>query len=345
MEKTIEYHKLLPGAFEKPESAVWENDEFIVGNRWSFSDLNSYIREEEPWFHIESHSALGGCCDRHPAETPIFPEEFSRAKLDRLKARFNSYFFSCQYLNNPIPDGGDFKEEWLNYYTIQEPCEANRWCHTIEHEVTEGVVRKNIDIFKNLSIAMAVDPNHSGNSGLGRCRHAIVVAGQSVSGDVYLLDYFAEASGYDKFYAEIYRLADKWHLTKFGLETIGAQSYIGDHIRKMNRLEGRSLRILELRAEVEGIDGELTRKKEFRIRESLAPIAERCQMWVQRRFQKFQEEYTTFPKGKFVDILDAFAYIPQLIKAPMKYEQQQRMLSANQQGASRVNQPYGVQVN
>jgi len=30
MEKTIEYHQLLPGAFENPESALHENDEFVV---------------------------------------------------------------------------------------------------------------------------------------------------------------------------------------------------------------------------------------------------------------------------------------------------------------------------
>src|SRR5882724_5990473 len=38
MEKTIEYHKLVVGAFENPDSATHENDEFIVGNRWSYND-------------------------------------------------------------------------------------------------------------------------------------------------------------------------------------------------------------------------------------------------------------------------------------------------------------------
>lgn len=345
MEKTIDYHVLLAGAFENPNSHTHENDEFVVGNRWSFSDLNSYIQENETWFTIESHSALGGCCPEHPADTPIFPEEFSFEKLMKLKDRFGSYRFSCQFLNDPVTPDSDFKEEYLNFYEYEEPGESNLWKRTIKHEVKDGVVRKNLDIFANLSIGMAVDPNHSGNAGLGRCRHAIVVVGQSSVGDFYLLDYFAEASGYDEFYRKIYELADKWRLTKFGLETIAAQKYIGHHIQQMNRLEGRTLKILELRGEVEGPDGELTRKKEWRIRNVLAPIFESGHFFIQRRFQKFLDEYLTFPKGKFVDILDALAYAPQIIRTPMKYEAFQRMLSANQRGAREVNSPYTVGVN
>src|SRR5207245_2011689 len=320
MEKTIDYHQLIVGAFENPESDLHENDEFVVGNRWSYSDLNSHIRESESWFTIESHSALGGCCPEHPSDTPIFPEEFSFDKLLRLKDRLGTYSFSCQYLNNPAaPENADFKPEWLNNYTLEDPSENNRWKLTVVPEVTEGVVRKNLDVHAHLSIGMAVDPNHSGNSGLGRCRHAIVVVGQSAVGDFYLLDYYAEASSYDSFYGKIYELADKWKLTKFGLETIAAQRYIGHHIQQINRIQGRSLKILELKGEVEGPDGELTRKKEWRIRNVLAPIFESGHFFTQRRFQKFLDEYTTFPKGKFVDILDALAYIPQIIRTPQKY--------------------------
>lgn len=345
MEKTIEYHRILPGVFENPESAFHENDEFIVGNRWSYNDLNSHIREQEPWFRVESHSALGGCCPKHPSDTPIFPEEFNFEKLMKLRERFGNYSFSCHFLNNPAaPENADFKEEWLNYYTLVEPSEKNNWRKTIHHEVRDGIVKKDIPI-DHLRLGMAVDPNHSGNSGLGRCRHAIDVVGLSEAGDFYLLDVWAEACGYDEFYSKIFDIADKWHLTKFGLETVAAQKYIGHHIQQMSQLRGRTLRIIELKGEVEGPDGELTRKKEWRIRNVLAPIFEACRFHTQRRFQDFMGEYTTFPKGKYVDTLDALAYIPQLIKTPQKYGEYLKMLSANQRGARLVNQPYSTEVN
>ena len=191
---------------------------------------------------------------------------------------------------------------------------------------------------------MAVDPNHSGNAGLGRCRHAIVVIGLSSDGCFYLLDCWAAAASYDAFYAKVFELADKWKLTRFGLETIAAQRYIGHHIQQMCLLRGKSLRIIELKGEVEGPDGELTRIKEWRIRNVLAPIFESGRFYTQRRFQDFIGEYTTFPKGRYVDILDAMAYAPQLLRTPQKYEQYMKMLQANQAGARLVNLPYAATI-
>ncbi len=343
MEKTIDYHKLVVGAFET-EDANHENDEFVVGNRWGYNDLNSHIREHEPWFRIVTHSALGGCCAEHPSDTPIFPEEFSSEKLERWRRRLGNYHFSCQFLNNPsAPENADFHEEWLGHFVIESATEKNGYKEMIRHEVKDGVVRKDFER-NHLALAMTVDPNHSGNAGLGRCRHAIMVVGLSSDGHYYLLDCWAQASSYDTFYAKIYELVDKWKLTKFGLETIAAQRYIGHHIQQMNLLKGRSLRILELKGEVEGPDGELTRKKEWRIRNVLAPIFEIGRFHTQRKFQDFLGEYTTFPKGRYVDMLDALAYCDQLLKTPLKYEMHMKMLAANQDGARRINQPYSVHV-
>jgi hypothetical protein len=342
MEKTIDYHQLVVGAFENPDEDTHENDEFIVGNRWSFTDLNSHIREHEPWFRIVTHGALGGCCPEHASDMPIFPEEFSLEKLERWRRRLGNYHFSCQFLNNPAaPENADFKEEWLEHFSLEEPSQDNGYRHMIRHEVRDGLVKKDFER-SHLRIGMAVDPNHSGNQGLGRCRHAIVVVGLSAANDFYLLDVWAKASSFDEFYAKIFELAGKWKLTKIGVETVAAQRYIKHHIETMCRLKGQRLSIVELKGEVEGPDGELTRKKEWRIRNVLAPIFESSRFYAQRRFQDFLGEYTTFPRGRYVDILDALAYIPQLIKAPTDYATSMKMLLANQQNARRVNTPYAV---
>lgn len=88
MNDTIEYHKLLEGAFDGPDRT-----ELVVGNRWSPWDLNGWIRENEPEFLVESHSALGGCCDLHPPGRPIFPEEFTIERLERIRRRQGPYLF------------------------------------------------------------------------------------------------------------------------------------------------------------------------------------------------------------------------------------------------------------
>jgi hypothetical protein len=344
MDKTIEYHQLLVGAFENPDSADHENDEFVVGNRWGYTDLSSYVREKEPWFKVVTHSALGGCCPLHPADTPIFPEEFSFEKLLRWRTRLGNYHFSCQFLNNPAaPENADFREEWLQWFRVEEANDKNGFKKMVRHEAYNGRVPKDFPV-AHLRIGMTVDPNHSGNAGLGRCRHSIMVVGESAEGNFYLLQAWAKACGYDEFYAKIFEVANEWNLRKMGLETVAAQKYIGHHISEMCRLRGQRLSIIELKGEVEGPDGELTRKKEWRIRNVLAPIFESQRFFSQRKFQDFLGEYTTFPKGRFVDQLDALAYMPQLIKAPLKYEDYLAGLRQNQLGARRVGVPYSAGV-
>lgn len=103
MNDTIEYHKLIVGAMDADsEDGARDFDELVVGNRWSFKDLNSFIRLEEPYFNFITHSALGGCCRLHPYGTPIFPENFSFTKLARWKRRLGSYLFSCFPEDAPV---------------------------------------------------------------------------------------------------------------------------------------------------------------------------------------------------------------------------------------------------
>jgi len=341
MDDTIEYHKLVVGAFDS-QDADHDNSEIVVGNRWGFHDLNSYIRENETWFAFHSHSAMGGCCNEHPADTPIFPEEFSWEKLMRLKARLGSYHFSCQYLNNPIsPEDADFKTEYLNYFTFKRGAD-NRIM--VVHEAKDGVVRKDLYL-GHLSISMAVDPTHSGNSGAGRCRHAVVVLarhddGEDRGSDYYLLETWAQACSLSTFVDKIYEIADRWKLRKFGVETSAGQVYLKFHLDQKNLISNKKLDIVPLRGEVEHPDGTITTKKEWRIRNVLSPIAEQGHFFVQRKQQDFIGEYQTFPRGRYCDQLDALAYIPQMLRSTMDYNLHILLQAKNQQRAAQVNKPY-----
>jgi hypothetical protein len=265
--------------------------------------------------------------------------------LMRLKQRLGNYHFSCQFLNNPAaPENADFREEFLCHYSLEEPNDKNNFQQMIRFEVQNGQVKRDIPV-SHLRIGMSVDPNHSGNAGHGRCRHAIMVLGLTSADEFILLDTYAKAASYDEFYAEIFRMADKWKLRKIGVENIAAQKYIGHHIQHLSFLKSRPLGIIPLKGEVEGPDGELTRKKEWRIRNVLAPIFESGRFYTQRRFQDFMGEYLTFPKGKFVDMLDALAYIPGMLRRPMSYERHIKALLENQRGANAIRPPYSATVN
>lgn len=336
MDKTIEYHKLVSALYDNPDNGH-DGDELVIGNRWGYHDLNSYIREHEPWFHIETHSALGGCCELHPQDSPLFPEEFDKNKLREIQLRMGTYMFACQFLNNPSsPENADFKEEDVNWFRfVQDNRDGSV---IIQHEVKNGVVRKDLP-YRKLTLAMAADPRHN-SVGNTRARHAISIMGQSEEGNLYLVDTWAEQCSHEKFFNQIYVMAEKWRIRKCGFETSAGQSLALPHLNYLNTVKPWPVKIQPVKGEVEGPDGELTKNKEFRIRNILGPIIEFGRFFMQRKHQDYLGELTTFPSGRYVDQLDASAYIPQMLRTPVRPGVMEDLKRLNQQQAKQIAQPY-----
>jgi hypothetical protein len=305
MESSIDYHRLLPGAFDSdPTLANRMNDEIIVGNRWSCKDLNNWVRENEPWFNFTSHSATGGCCSKHPVGRVIFPEEWSIEKLNKVKLREGIYHYSCQYENNPIPEGqNEFKPDWLNYYETA-PISANDNRMKFVHMTKNGVALPDIHP-ADLQIELLADPRHSDNENEGRCRHGIVVLGYLYNPQrIYLIDQWAEHCGYDAFVAKIYELAKRYKLSNIWLETICAQKLLKLYLDYRNRIEGRRLRIDEFKRDTSA------NAKLNRIRSMNVYYAD-GQFFLRQCHSEWFTEYSTFPYGKTVDLLDVTGYAPQ----------------------------------
>lgn len=341
MRSTIEYHQLLVGATDSnPDDPNRDFDEIVVGNRWSHKDLNSYIRENEPYFNFTTHSALGGCCALHPFGIPIFPEEMGLNKLLKWKKRLGTYFFTCQFLNSPLdpskakfnmgdfryfhfenttgalanPKGGYSHAQTLAKVEIGKPQQVRT---VIRHHVKDGDVEK--DVYpRHLDRYMVVDPNHSGQHtkglGSGRCRHAIIVSGVSREPRrVYILDTWAEAVSIDIFVAKMFDLATKWKLNTIYVEAVGAQKYLLYHLEyyitqhKKDKPELAHIKIEPLKtpqnanAKAERIDG-------------IIPIVERNEIWLNATgCAKLLEEAEAYgQKTGLIDLLDVLGYGPQV---------------------------------
>lgn len=303
MEKTINYHRLLIGAFESYRDAAWT----VVNNRWSPNDLSGWIRGHQKEFVIESHSALGGCCDKqypgwHPPGKPIFPEEFSVETLAEIREIQGPYFFSHQYLNMAVnPEECVFKPDWLRFYSpVESPVKHGR--HWLKHEVKDGEVIKDID--PNILVrSMVVDPNHAEER--GRCHHGIVVTGFDPETDrIYLLDVWAKSSSYDELVDNIFRMAKMWNITEFWLETIAAQRLLRYPIEYKNKVSDWRLTTKELKTD-RGANA-----KRSRI-ESLEPLLRDGRLWVRKDQHEFLEEYYDYPGGRTVDVLDCLGYSTQ----------------------------------
>lgn len=335
MEKTIEYHKLVSSLYDSTD-ADHEGDELVIGNRWGYRDLNSHIREHEH-FNIQSHSAMGGCCPAHPIDTPIFPEEWSVEKLLTLKERYGNYLFSCQYLNNPCaPEDAEFNESDINWYDFYKVSDSAEGSLMIRHEAKNGIIRPDLH-YRKLDVVIACDPTHTAT---GRCRHAIVVLGMSQDNNYYLLESWAEASSHETFFNKIYEIAARWHVTGVGFETCAGQSLALPHFTYLNTVKPNKLRIIPLKGEVEGPDGEITTKKEWRIRNTLGPIIEFGRFFMRRKQQDYLNEIVTFPRGKYCDQIDATAYIPQILRNPTNKVADAKFLRMNQLQQKQIAQPY-----
>lgn len=320
MEKTIDYHRLLVGAFDsESDSSGRENDELVVGNRWAWNDLNSWIRTNETYFNFTTHSALGGCCKLHEYGTPIYPEAFGFEKLEKWKKRLGTYHFSCQFLNMPInPAELKLSKKDLRYYEFVSCNEDNA---VITHKKKRIAIRHHVhdgdtidDVMpRTLRRFMIVDPNHSENK--GRCRHAITVTGlMDDPRRIYLLDVWAKACSIETFINTIFIMAKQWKLDEVYLETIAAQRYLLYHLRYRQSVTDpagddayiKNITFKELKTP------RTANAKQLRI-EGLIPIMERHELWVNTYGQdEFMEEVETYPNGPLRDVLDTLGYGPQV---------------------------------
>jgi hypothetical protein len=318
MAKTIDYHKLLVGAFNpEADSSGRENDELVVGNRWAWNDLNSWIRVNEPYFNFTTHSALGGCCKLHPYGAAIYPEAFSIEKLEKWKKRLGTYHFSCQFLNMPInPAELKLNKKDLRYFEFvraeSEVITHKKQRIAIRHHVHEGDTIADV-MPRTLRRYMIVDPNHAEQR--GRCRHAITVTG--IMDDprrIYLLDVWAKSSSIETLINAIFILCKQWKLNEVYLETIAAQRYLKYHLEYRQAVTDpasddgyiKNISFKELKTP------RTANAKQLRI-ESLIPIIERHELWVNTSGQdEFMEEVETYPNGPLRDVLDTLGYGPQV---------------------------------
>lgn len=322
MQSTIEYFRLLVGAFDSSsDNAVEDNDEIVVGNRWSEKDLNRYIRDETPYFHFTNHSAEGGCCPQHAAGLPIFPEQFSIEKLIRWKMRLGTYLYSCQFLNNPTAPGSTrWSEDLLNFYDFdlmdsRQIPQADGSVQFVDprikivHYTKNGVTYKEL-MPRELILSLIVDPNHSEQQ--GRSRHAIIVTGLlkrlGEAQRLYLLDCWAKHGSYDELCNKVAEFVQKWKLRQIWVEGVGFQKFLKYHLDTIFDLKGIRVKVnTDLKTD------RSENGKDARI-EAMDPIYENGQMFVRRNdlgCRDFVTEFSKYPVGKTKDILDVMGYAPQ----------------------------------
>jgi hypothetical protein len=283
--------------------------QLVIGNRWGHKDLNSWIKASQPQFDFETHSAEGGCCKLHPAATPIFPEEWTMARLRQKKNDVGTYDYAHFYLNQSVlPEEMIFKPAWLKYFRFKQSqpelqLEDLRNELLIEHEVYDGQAVRDVPAGV-LYRRMIIDLNHAKKK--SRCNHVILVVGWDPESDrIYLLEVWAENTPYSTLVDKYYEIGHRWGMREAYLETVAAQNLMAFYLDERNLKETRPIRVNELQYD------NSERAKENRI-EALEPMFKNGQFWCHRAQSKFLDEYNSYPAG-LKDVLDTLGYVPQTL--------------------------------
>jgi predicted phage terminase large subunit-like protein len=246
------YTRLMPGG------AI-----VLIQTRWHEDDLAGRLIQAQQRFGGDKWEVLElkALTDD---DTPLWPEWFPLADLERIRAVIGPRDWSALYQQTPVPDGrAEFRREWLAFFQPGDPAATG-----------EGMNKY-----------ILCDP--AGEKKKTSDRTAIWVVGLNSDRCYYLLDFVYDRLNLTERANEIIRLHRKWQPMRVGYEKYGKDSDI-EAIKLLQASQN-------YRFEIVPLGGRL--KKEDRIRR-LVPLFE------QRKVLMLPCMHRTAVDGRMVDLID-----------------------------------------
>jgi len=215
-----------------------------------------------------------------PDGSLLFPNKLSREYLDRQRKIQGSYIFAHQYQNEIIPgDDQDFKKSWLVKYT-----ELPKIKHTFA--MVDPAI--SLDQAACYTAFCVVDVDVNNTWYLKAARRVRITATQTVK--------------------LLFDLHSIYKCNMIGIETVAYQMALIHFIQDEMRKRKTTLPI-------HGINRGPDKSKMMRIR-SLVPRFEWQGILIKDGLVDFEDEYSKFPRGTYVDILDALSSIEEFAYPP-----------------------------
>lgn len=275
IQKTIDFYRECLNLLEPGGEVI------VIGTRWHDADMYGWILDPEnnvlSDFEVFIKRAYEGNLDDPDDLELLFPAKHSREHLKKLYEQLGPYFFSTQYLNDPIPpDDADFKREWFTYYD--------------ETDMKGRLMNKFTMIDPAISTEKTADYT------------AMVTVGVDELGLIYVLDVFRKRVGTADLIEEIFKLYQIYRPIVIGLEDVAFQKSLQYSLSEQMRDRNVFLPIKPLRP--------AGRNKDQRIR-GLQPLYANGRILHNkqvRNWNHLEDELLRFPRGKHDDVIDALAY-------------------------------------
>lgn len=300
MQKAIDHRKLCWSLLIDPS----KDRIFDVGTRWATSDYIDWVLRNVRNVDIFKLSLY------RPDNTVIWPDRFPPDVVESIQAEQGVELFELQYMNEPLAQGAtDFDPARLRafrwgYKTDQNGVEQRYVIlERAPHEGGERWVR-----VRDLSIVQITDAGISPDSGDARTANIVVglAPGEPGKGfDIVLLKADAKKLNPRECIFRSKEVYDEWQPMTWGIEVFGAHEVYFYWIVS----EFPKARIRKLKTDT-------TKSKEARIRE-FYPYIDQGRFYLHpREAHEFVKEYSAFPNGRTVDLLDALAYVPEIWAPP-----------------------------
>ena len=224
----------------------------------------------------------------------LFPERLSRERLDAIRRTMGSYLFANQYQNEVIPDDEKrFRTAWLKYFTVI-PGNTYRFAF-----IDPAIGQKDHHDFTSVSLVDVAEDGHWYLRAANRYRLTPTEIVEKVF-ELNRLGCMAigiEQVAYQE--ALLYMLAEKMRDRRVTLPVKGiTRTKISKHVRILG----------------------------------LVPRFEWGGISISHGLTDFEDEYNTFPRAKYDDILDGVASLEDIVFYPERETRNERTPAPNDPG-------------
>jgi len=267
----------------------------VIGTRWHYDDLYQYIIDElstvfeiflwqalndEGFDILRRDTTLDEKQKLITKDMMLFPEKFTVKTLFELYSGNQHEFFNNQYMNRIVDsENSDFKETDLQFY---------------DHKSKLPYMNKYITVDPAISEEKSADFT------------AITCIGVDDKNNWYVLDYDNFRGKPNEVIDRTFRMYERHpSVRRIGIESVQFQKALIYGFRDEERRRRIKLPLHEVK---HGPD----RSKEQRIL-SLQPIVSQKRMYLQAGMSELIDQFKTFPKSRFDDIIDTVAMLNDIV--------------------------------
>lgn len=288
MEAAIRFFKTIEPLVANQNTSIID----IIGTRWSISDLYNFV--------IQFYGPRLATFVREAMENGqvLFPELHTLESYETLMREAPLTWYA-QYANNPMAAGQtDFPTGAVREFKFS--LDGNH----VELMTPTGVKRYHKE---ELDKVLLCDPNSGAR--LAPDDAAIVVTGVTPDDDIVTLWDRSWKPTPSEYVDEIYDQAQRWDVRAVGIEQVAMASTM-HYFDKKAQEASYSVRLEPLRPK--------NREKLTRIRKAVEPLVKSRRVYCLATQTKLRNQFDRFPQLMLFDLIDAFAYGPDIWRKGMR---------------------------